>query len=144
MNRTRMSIAYSPRSEALEDVVRSATAKLLLRNANLIPEIIRRIRNATSEHGDSPFSQSIQNFTLPCNITLPDIDLPENLPEIVPDKIDIDWSIVYTMLRSCINVIPYNQSSELRGIYAEEAETRKVVAAVQFDDALFGKFYLIC
>lgn len=148
-----MSIAYSPRSEVLEDVVRSATAKLLFQNIDLIPEIIKLLPNLTSNNDDAGYQETIQNITFPCNITLPEnitipeIVLPENIPDITfPENItlpNINWTIVYTIIKRCINVTPYDRSSELRGIYVEEAQTRKVIAAVEFDDALHGTFYYV-
>lgn len=141
MNTSQMSIAYSPRSEVLDNVVRSSIAKLILQNLDLIPIVIDEIKNTTSGDGNISYAQAIDYLNLPCPITLPDnITLPEDIT--VPENMTLP-EMVYTILRSLIQVTPYDKGSDLRGIYADEAATRKVLAAVEFDDDLFGKFFSI-
>lgn len=106
MNITQMSIAFSPRSDLLEEVVRSASARLMLQNAqDLLPFIIE---------------------------LLPDIPI-----DIPPDL--LNSTLIYEVLKSLVKVDPYNTNAELRSIYSEEITTRKVIAAVEFDDSLFGQ-----
>ncbi|XP_053608124.1 phospholipid-transporting ATPase ABCA1-like [Plodia interpunctella] len=112
MDLERMSIAYSPKSEVLEDVVRKSVTKLLLENAEQLISFI------TTNPGDW---------------NLPDIDWSA-----------IDWAgtglppQVSEFLGSLVTIQAYSNSDELRGIYAEEEDIRRVIAAVQFDDELLG------
>lgn len=134
MNATQMSIAYSPRSEVLEDVVRSAITNMIIQNADLIPEIIEQLPESLRPNVTVTIPESIRNITSQWSITLPEIiTIPVN---IIPDKV---WPVLSIFLRSIIQVTPYDKSLELRGLYAKETDTRKVIAAVEFDDALYGK-----
>lgn len=109
MNVTQMSIAYSPESEILEDVVRSATVNLFVSNARDLISVIQ------------------EQFPLP-----PGIEIP-------PD-INVNITAVEEFLKSLVRVDAYNSSAALRGIYVEEETTRKVIAAVEFSDDLYGEY----
>lgn len=107
MNLTRMSIAYSPTSPELEDVLRTAIAHLLLGNIkDMLPVIIEAIPE------------------------LEEIEWP-------PD-ISINTTAIIEMIKRFIRVDSYNSSTELRGIYVLEETTREVIAAVEFNDSLYG------
>nr|QBP34375.1 ATP-binding cassette sub-family A2 [Trichoplusia ni] len=109
MNLTQMSIAYSPKSPVLEDVVRTGITNLLVANAkDLIPVLI-------------------DNISIP---GLPGIEFP-------PD-FDFNSTAIIEVLKSRIKIDPYNNSHELRGLYVQEDSTRKVIAGIEFDDKLFG------
>ncbi|XP_028174675.1 ATP-binding cassette sub-family A member 1-like [Ostrinia furnacalis] len=127
LNVTNLSIAYSPRSEALEDVLRSSMANLLLNNAFDLIRIITDLWPA-----EPP-------FPLPANITWPEtppVTLPPDLDW--PDLEGVNKTLIYEFLRTLIRVQPYNSSVDLRTIYAYEERTKQVIAAVEFDDSLFG------
>lgn len=104
INTTKLSIAYSPTSPELEDVVRTAMSRLLVRNVNVI------VRNA------------------------PDL-LPENILEII----STNSTAAVELIKGLITVQGYDHSNQLGSIYALEETTRQVIAAVQFDDNLYGK-----
>ncbi|KAJ8730119.1 hypothetical protein PYW07_017157 [Mythimna separata] len=108
MNASELSIAYSPDSEVLDDVMRTAVTNLLVLNMkDLIPIFIEK--------------------------------LPENFPVIeFPPDFDLNSTEVVEFIKSRIRVVPYRNSSLLRGIYINEETTRKVIAAVEFDDQLYG------
>ncbi|CAH2106426.1 unnamed protein product [Euphydryas editha] len=107
-NVTELSIAYSPQSPVLEDVIRTAVVNLFANNINdLISIIIEQVPD------------------LPIEIP-PDIDL------------NINSTLIYEIAKKFVKVIAYTKSSEMRGIYSDEQEIRKVVAAVEFDDSLLG------
>ncbi|KAJ0177200.1 hypothetical protein K1T71_007209 [Dendrolimus kikuchii] len=107
MNITKMSIAYSPTSPELDDVVRSAVSYLLVRNIDVIIDSIFDL--------------------LPGNITI----------EIPPD-ININSTAAVEFIKRFIPVTGYDNSSQLGTIYALEETTREVIAAVEFDDDLYG------
>lgn len=109
MNISRMSVAYSPTSPELDDVVRSAMLNLFVRNGrDLIPII------AEADPGLFP----------------PDFEIP-------PD-ISLNTTNIVDIIKSLIRVTAYNSSDDLRGLYIQEETTRKVIAAFQFDDSLRG------
>lgn len=114
MNMTQLSIAYSPTSSELDDVVRTAVSRLLVRNIDVI------LDNVSNQ--------------LPGNIT---IEIP---PDII-DIINMDPSIAIEFIKRLITVHGYDNSTQLGTIYASEETTRKVIAAVEFDDDLFGENY---
>lgn len=65
-------------------------------------------------------------------------NLPD-LPEIVlPPNIDINSTAIVEFIKSRIRVDAYNSSYEIRGLYIDEETTRSVIAAVEFDDKLYG------
>lgn len=145
MNLTEMSIAYSPQSEVLDDVLRSAVSKLLIQNVEIIPNLIDLLPDSVWPDGVRPngtitIPESIHNIASQWNITLPETISITEIPTLPPEI----WPVVYRLLRRFIQVTPYSSSTELRGIYANETETRKVVAAVEFDDSLYGKFWKKC
>lgn len=110
MNVTELSIAYSPDSEVLEDVIRTAVTNLLVQNMkDLIPIFID--------------------------------NLPENFPEIeFPPDIDLNSTAIIDFIKSRIKIVAYKNSTLIRGIYIDEETTRKVIAAVEFDDQLYGSY----
>lgn len=64
-------------------------------------------------------------------------DIPVEIPP------DIDISNIHDFAKKFVRLTAYNRSSEMRAIYSDEQEIRKVVAAVEFDDSLLGLF-IIC
>ncbi|XP_075973498.1 phospholipid-transporting ATPase ABCA3-like isoform X2 [Anticarsia gemmatalis] len=60
----------------------------------------------------------------------------ENFPNIT-DDIELP-SVIEEIVRRSIQIQEFNNSNELRGLYIKEETTRMVIAAVEFDDALFG------
>lgn len=107
LNETEISIAYSPASIELEDVVRSAFANLLTRNLrdnlDLLP-IIAEI------------------------LDIPDLELPP----------DLDLSPIYAIVKRFVKIHEFNTSYDMSGLYADEENTRRVIAGIQFDDLLHG------
>ena len=113
MNLSELSIAYSPESEVLDDVMRTAVTNLMVQNMrDLIPIFIEK---------------------LPENIT--------NIIESLPD-LDLNATEISDFVKSRIRIVPYKNSSLIRGIYVDEANTRKVIAAVEFDDKLYGQYFI--
>ncbi|CAG9094857.1 unnamed protein product [Plutella xylostella] len=112
MNVTTMSIAYSPTSPVLQDVVQMASLKLLVNNYKvLLPLLIEQLENF------------IPGF---------DPGILENLdPTQLPDD-------VLDLLKILVNSVGYENSAELKGIYRNEESTRTVIAAVEFPDELLG------
>lgn len=82
MNESALSIAYSPESPILEDVIRTAMVTLM------------------------------------------------------SSKLPMDIEIAKALIR----VQAYNNSAALRGIYYDEYVTREIIAAVEFDDKLYGEY----
>lgn len=115
MNVTRMSIAYSPTSPVLQDVVQMASLKLLVNNYKvLLPLLIEQLENF------------IPGF---------DPGILENLdPTQLPDD-------VLDLLKILVNSVGYENSAELKGIYRNEESTRTVIAAVEFPDELLGEHF---
>nr|XP_021189988.2 phospholipid-transporting ATPase ABCA3 [Helicoverpa armigera]XP_049699930.1 phospholipid-transporting ATPase ABCA3 [Helicoverpa armigera]XP_049699931.1 phospholipid-transporting ATPase ABCA3 [Helicoverpa armigera]WRX06183.1 ABCA2 [Helicoverpa armigera] len=108
MNMEELSIAYSPASPVLDDVMRTAVINLLTANMkDLIPIFIDNL------------PPGIANITFP-----PDVNL--------------NTSVIEEFVKSRIRVVPYNSSYEIRGIYIDEETTRSIIAAVEFDDKLYG------
>lgn len=99
---THLSIAYSPTSPELEDIVRSAFANLCVHNKNLIAAM-------------SP------------------IEIPP----------DVDDTELAEFFKQMFSVDAYSSSEELSSIYSEEDAVERVIAAVQFDDDLFGNLLII-
>lgn len=62
-------------------------------------------------------------------------DLVANIP---PELISVE--VAYGLLKAAVRVEGYNSSADLRSIYYDEQETRRVIAAVQFPDYLSGWF----
>lgn len=145
-----MSIAYSPKSEVLEDVIRSSVAHLLLDRNNvkdLITVILERLPDLPPIQ--IPPDINLPDINLPginlTEINLPDVNLTDiNLPNInltdinLPDLENLNTTVIFEILKSLIRVQAYNYSIDLRSIYAYEETTRKVIAAVEFDDNLHG------
>ncbi|XP_053607354.1 ATP-binding cassette sub-family A member 2-like isoform X2 [Plodia interpunctella] len=151
-----LSIAYSPQSEVLEEVIRNAVAKFVVKN-------VRDVIQGLKEHFENIDWPNINwpdvdwsDIDWP-NINWPDIDWPDiDWPNIDWPNIDeIDWSeidwpeippdfdmpnstVVLQLLRSLVRVQAYNSSDDLRYIYSDEQNIRRVIAAVQFDDELLG------
>lgn len=122
---TRLSIAYSPESPILEDVIRSAATTLITRNLRGLLSIIL---------------EQFPEFDFPDLPDLPELpDLPD-LPEI-PDS--INGTVIADIIKRIIRVHAYNNSESLRSIYYSEEITREVIAAVEFSDDLYGMFLLI-
>ncbi|KAM3964373.1 phospholipid-transporting ATPase ABCA3 [Aphomia sociella] len=151
MNITEMYVAYSPQSDELEDVLRSAILDLLVGN---IFEVLKIIAEQLPLP-DFTFPPDITlppdltlppdvtlppGVTLPSNITLPpDFTFPPNftLPPDM-DLINMNLTAVYEFLKTFVKVRAYNSSDDLKGIYADEINTRRVLAAVEFSDDLRG------
>ncbi|CAH0397901.1 unnamed protein product [Chilo suppressalis] len=108
LNHRELSIAYSPKSEALDDVIRSAVVNLLIRN---VADIIKD------------------------NVDFPEINLPPGI--VIPDHGNLT-STILEIIKSLIRVDSYNTSADLRSIYDDERTTRSVIAAVEFEDRLLG------
>ncbi|KAI8435958.1 hypothetical protein MSG28_004122 [Choristoneura fumiferana] len=120
MNVTRLSIAYSPESPVLDDVIRSAVTTLITRNIRSLISVILEL---------------FPEFNFPDFPDLPELpDLPD-LPEI-PDS--INGTIIADIIKKLIRVHAYNNSESLRSIYSSEEITREVIAAVEFSDDLYG------
>ncbi|KOB73895.1 ATP-binding cassette sub-family A member 7, partial [Operophtera brumata] len=101
LTQTRLSVAYSPTSPELDDVVRSAMANLIVRNMkeiNLLPII---------------------NETLP----IPGLEIP---PDFDINDLNINSTRIYEIIKRVLIVHPYNSSDELRGLYAQEETIREV------------------
>lgn len=114
MNLTELSVAYSPRSPILEEVIFSSLMSLLALNiVSLIPWFAQNLPGI------------IEDFPN-LNIT----DIPPGL-----DISDIDIDLI---LRRLIRIDAYESSADLAGIYQFENATRMVIAAVQFNDSLQG------
>lgn len=114
LNITQLSLAYSPKSDVLDSVVRGAVVNLFAHN---IQDIIDMIKDQ-----DDP-------------------DLPD-FPEIPPD-IELDATLIYEFAKKIVRIREYNNSSDLIRIYSDEQSIREVIAAVEFDDQLFGLFNLL-
>lgn len=132
MNITEMSIAYSPQSDVLKDVLVDAISDMLLINTTYVIEFIREVNNTLLPN---------LNITIPelpdLNITLP----PDFNP---PDWENANLTIISEILRAIIDrrVQGYDSSDDLRSIYAYEETTRFVLAAVEFDDSLLGSYLM--
>lgn len=111
LTETELSIAYSPASTELEDVVRSAMANLLTRNLMEVQDFISVIAGI---------------------LDIPDLVIPP----------DLDFAPIYALIKRFVRVREYNSSAEMRGLYADEVTTRRVIAAIEFNDLLYG-LYLI-
>ncbi|XP_038212274.1 ATP-binding cassette sub-family A member 3-like [Zerene cesonia] len=109
MNITELSIAYSPTSPVLEDVMRTAVVDLFILN---IKDIITLILDQISEFPDIPIE--------------------------IPPDLNFNSTLIYEIAKSLVKVQAYDNSHDLRGIYIDEIYTRKVLAAVEFDDDLLG------
>ena len=117
MNATELAIAYSPESPILDDVIRAAVTNLLVQNfKDLLPIFKEKIK---------------ENYTFVPPVDFPIIELP-------PD-FDLNSTII-DFIKSRVKIVPYKNSTDLRGIYIDEETTRKVIAAVEFDDKLYGKY----
>ncbi|XP_059047165.1 phospholipid-transporting ATPase ABCA1-like [Achroia grisella] len=116
MNLTRMTVAYSPESEVLEDVVRRATTNFFRSNVVDLIKIILKII----------LEKILENMPIPPDITLP------------TDTTDLNSISINNFLKSLIKIEAYNSSADLRGIYSNEVYTRRVLAAVEFNDTLHG------
>ncbi|CAH0723431.1 unnamed protein product, partial [Brenthis ino] len=102
-----LSLAYSPQSPILDDIVRSAVVNLLALNLRDLISIITEQENISP-----PFP----------------IEIPP----------DLNTTLIYEIAKRLVRITPYNSSSQLRGIYRDEQEIRRVIAAIQFDDSLLG------
>ncbi|CAH4032670.1 unnamed protein product [Pieris brassicae] len=60
-----------------------------------------------------------------------------DFPEIPPD-INLNNSFIIEIAKFLVKVRPYSNSHDLRSIYVDEVFTRKILAAVEFDDELAG------
>ncbi|XP_045771590.1 ATP-binding cassette sub-family A member 2-like [Maniola jurtina] len=106
LNISQLSLAYSPKNDVLDGVVRGAVVNLFAHN---IRDIIDMIREQ-----DGP-------------------DLPD-FPEI-PPGIELNATEI---VKQFVRIKAYNNSSDLIRIYNDEQSIREVIAAVEFDDQLFG------
>lgn len=61
---------------------------------------------------------------------------PDLIANIPPELISAD--LAYELLKVVARVEGYNSSADLRRIYYDEVETRRVLAAIQFPDYLSG------
>ncbi|KAL4712265.1 hypothetical protein ACJJTC_004027 [Scirpophaga incertulas] len=112
MNFTKLSIAYSPESEVLDDVVRTAVADLLVLNAiDLIKVILD--------------NENVPGIPLPPDIQLPDLG-------------SVNTTLIHEFIKTLIRVQSFNTSTELRNIYTDEENIRDTIAAVEFEDHLYG------
>lgn len=110
MNHSELAIAYSPESEVLDDVIRTAVTNLIVENIrDLLPIIIEIIP-----------------------------DFP--IDEVPPDLINFNSTAIIDYIKSRIRVIPYKNSTVIRGVFINEETTRQVIAAVEFDDRLHGQY----
>lgn len=119
LNETRFALAYSPESDVLDDVIRSAMAGIIMKNAKnkAILEMI--------------------NETFP----FPDLDLSDiDFPDLEDLDLNINKTLIYERLKRLVRVYPYQSSADLRSLYVQEETIKKVLAAVQFDDALLGLY----
>lgn len=84
---------------------------------------------------------SLSNLIL--NNLIDNIDT-ETLQNITGIVIPPDFNInninasIIEALGDNLNVLNYENSHELRGLYIQEETTRRVIAAVEFDDQLYG------
>lgn len=122
MSLEQMSIAYSPTSPVLEDIIFRSSLSLLA--LNIIP-IIRWILAMRPELVPS--------------------DIIDNLPpEIMGKSSDFDNDTdINNFLRRLIKIDAYNNSDGLKNLYQNETNIRVVIAAVQFDDSLYGKYFIV-
>lgn len=111
LNISQLSLAYSPKSDVLDSVVRGAVINLFAHN---IKDIIDMIREQE------------------------DPDLPD-FSKIPPD-IEFNATRIYEIAKEFVRIRGYNNSSDLIRIYSDEQSVREVIAAVEFDDQLFGLF----
>ncbi|XP_046959913.1 phospholipid-transporting ATPase ABCA3-like [Vanessa cardui] len=113
-NFSELSIAYSPQSPVLDDVIRNAMANLLTYNIKQFISIIQQ----APDFPDIP------------------IDIPPDILE------NINSTLINEIAKRLVRVKGYEKASELRGIYKTEQVTREVIAAVEFDDSLLGTNFL--
>ncbi|CAH2236791.1 jg8550 [Pararge aegeria aegeria] len=113
LNITHLSIAYSPKSDVLDSVVRSAVVNLFAQNILDIYDMIK--------DQDDP-------------------ELPD-FPEIPPD-IELNSTLIYEIAKELVRIKEYNSSAELIQVYRDKQSIREVIAAVEFDDALLGAMEL--
>lgn len=80
------------------------------------------------------------------------LNIRDLLPTLFPDLADVELrpknlnrTVIFELLKIFVKVKAYNSSAELEGIYGQEEETQKVLAAIEFDDNLKGLliFFLI-
>ncbi|CAK1547174.1 unnamed protein product [Leptosia nina] len=70
-------------------------------------------------------------------------DIVNQIPDFPDIPIDGNSTlIIQEIVKSLVKVQAYNSSQDLRGIYLDEIYTRRVLAAVQFDDDLKGTLEL--
>lgn len=102
-----ISIAYSPQSPILDDVVRSAVVNLFALNLRDLISII-----------------ADQEINIP--------DIPIEIPN------DLNTTIIFEIAKRLVKITPYNSSSQLRSLYGDEQDIRRVIAAIEFDNNLLG------
>ncbi|KAJ2946031.1 hypothetical protein O0L34_g4949 [Tuta absoluta] len=67
------------------------------------------------------------------------LNIRDLLPGLLPVEIDtVAPDRILDVVKRLINVTAYENSTSLRGLYAIEETTRVVLAAVEFDDSLYG------
>ncbi|XP_047529226.1 phospholipid-transporting ATPase ABCA3-like [Vanessa atalanta] len=115
LNFSELSIAYSPQSPVLDDVIRNAMINLFSHN---IKELISIIAEQEPDFPDIP------------------IEIPPDIAE------NINSTLILEIAKRLVSVKAYRKSSELRGIYKNEQATREIIAAVEFDDSLLGINFL--
>ncbi|XP_050346196.1 ATP-binding cassette sub-family A member 2-like isoform X2 [Nymphalis io] len=106
-----LSIAYSPESPVLDNVIRNAMINLLTHNINELISII------IEQEPDFP-------------------DIPIEIPPDIGDN--INGTLIHEIAKRLVNIKAYRKGSELRGIYSNDQEIREIIAAVEFDDSLLG------
>lgn len=138
MNLSELTIAYSPRSDILEDVIRDAMSKLFDANEDTLKKAMTNQINLPDlevENNTVTLPNNISGVDLKWNITLPhNITLPENLT--VVDF--LSTMIKDEILKSLLNFKAYNRSRDMKNIYSKEKTTRSVLCAIQFNDSLLG------
>ncbi|XP_026332443.1 uncharacterized protein LOC113239607, partial [Hyposmocoma kahamanoa] len=139
MNLSELSIAYSPRSPVLEEVVKGAMSKLFDANHDVIKRAMSNqinLPNLTIVNNTIILPSNVSGIDLKWNITLPDnITLPINAT--VQDF--LATLIKNEILKSLLNIKAYNTSSDLKRVYFNEKATRAVICAIEFNDSLAGK-----
>lgn len=117
MNISNLSIAYSPRSPILEEVLKSAMHTLQEVNPGVFKQAISR---QITWH-----SLSVDDKTL---------SSPSNVSSVRSRPTVINVRAVNDLIK----VIPYDKSADLETLYAEEEVIRSIICAIEFNDSLAG------
>ncbi|XP_013169431.1 PREDICTED: ATP-binding cassette sub-family A member 3-like isoform X2 [Papilio xuthus] len=91
----------------------------------------------------SPENPMLDDVVRSAVVNLLILNIRDLLPTIFPDLADVELrprnlnrTIIFEFLKIFVKVKAYNSSTELEGIYGQEEETQKVLAAIEFDDNL--------